>query len=174
MRALDIASQMKKIRFELEEKQNQQAKLLAAAIGEGFVKMLKEKDDQIRRMAKLNLILQERAKSLFVENRLLRELAQINEATANSLRSNLEQVLLQFAGEEGVSEAVEEEVASCGGSIGGGGRCRKCGEGESSVLVLPCRHLCLCNGCGSGPHQVQECPVCHSSTNATLHINFSV
>lgn len=172
-----VSQHMKKIKLELEERQKQQAKLLAAAIGEGVVKMLKEKDDQIQRMAKLNLILQERVKSLYVENQLLRELAQTNEATANSLRSNLEQVLMRFAGEE--NAAAEEEVASCCGSSDNSDsdstsrQCRKCGEGESSVLLLPCRHLCLCNGCGSGPQQIQACPVCHSSTNATLHVNFS-
>lgn len=185
-----ISQHTKKIRLELEERQKQQARLLAAAIGGGVMKKLKEKDEQIQRMSKLNLVLQERVKSLYVENQLLRDLAQTNEATANSLRTNLEQVLLHVGGEERVSAGagVEEDVESCCGSSehgkgeqekeeGSSGyndrRCKRCGERESCVLLLPCRHLCLCNVCGSGSQQLQACPVCDSPMNATLHVNMS-
>ncbi|XP_057812125.1 LOW QUALITY PROTEIN: BOI-related E3 ubiquitin-protein ligase 1-like [Salvia miltiorrhiza] len=183
-----ISQHTKKIRLELEERQKQQARLLAAAIGEGVMKKLKEKDEQIQRMGKLNLVLQERVKSLYVENQLWRDLAQTNEATANSLRSNLEQVLQQVGGEDGGVVAVEDDVESCCGSSDGGEaqdkdegssscygdrRCRLCGERESCVLLLPCRHLCLCSGCGSGSQQLQSCPVCNSSMTATLHVNMS-
>ncbi|KAL0442344.1 UNVERIFIED_CONTAM: E3 ubiquitin-protein ligase BOI [Sesamum latifolium] len=183
-----ISQHTKKIRLELEERQKQQARLLAAAIGGGVMKKLKEKDEQIQRMGKMNLVLQERVKSLYVENQLLRDLAQTNEATANSLRTNLEQVLLHVGGEERVSGIVEEDVESCCGSSdhgkdehekeeGSSGyndrRCKRCGERESCVLLLPCRHLCLCNVCGSGSQQLQACPVCDSPMNATLHVNMS-
>ncbi|PIN24801.1 putative E3 ubiquitin ligase [Handroanthus impetiginosus] len=198
-----ISQHTKKIRLELEERQKQHAKLLMAAIGEGVMKKLKEKDEQIQRMGKLNVALQERVKSLYVENQLWRDLAQANEATANSLRSNLEQLLAQVGGEEHISAGVgggaaveEEDVESCCGSSdqgrdiesGGAGapykvgernscysdrRCKRCGERESCVLLLPCRHLCLCSVCGSGSQQLQACPVCNSSMNATLHVNMS-
>ncbi|KAL3833786.1 hypothetical protein ACJIZ3_008522 [Penstemon smallii] len=180
----DIISQhTKKIRLELEQRQNQQAKFLAAAIGQGVMKKLKEKEDQIQRIAKSNLFLQERVKSLYVENQLWRDLAQSNEATANTLRSNLEQVLSHI-GEEPRATAVEDDAESCCGSTGdekegeesncySDRRCRNCGERESCVLLLPCRHLCLCNVCGSGSHQIQACPVCNSIMNATLHVNMS-
>ncbi|KAL1537579.1 RING-type E3 ubiquitin transferase [Salvia divinorum] len=185
-----ISQHTKKIRYELEERQRQQARLLAAAIGEGVMRKLQEKDEQIQRMAKLNLVLQERVKSLYVENQLWRDLAQTNEAAANSLRSDLEQVLHHVGGggnggEQHLSAAADEE-SCCGsrsaeadenddGSSGCSGdrRCRSCGEREASVLLLPCRHLCLCSGCGSGSQQLQSCPVCNSSMTATLHVNMS-
>ncbi|KAH6796111.1 hypothetical protein C2S51_037097 [Perilla frutescens var. frutescens] len=189
-----ISQHTKKIRLELEERQKQQARLLAAAIGEGVMRKLKEKDEQIQRMGKLNLVLQERVKSLYVENQLWRDLAQTNEATANSLRSNLEQVLQHVGGDERVSATVaaaEDDVESCCGSSDGGRdaealdkeegsggcysdrRCKLCRERESCVLLLPCRHLCLCNVCGSGSQQLQSCPCCNSSVTATLHVNIS-
>ncbi|KAL6502210.1 hypothetical protein OROHE_024803 [Orobanche hederae] len=180
-----ISQHTKRIRLELQERQKQQARLMAAAIGEGAMKKLKEKDDQIQRMGKLNLALQERVKSLYVENQLWRDLAQTNEAAAISLRSNLDQVLLQGCGDGGGGRTVaEEEVESCCGSNSscsddeGSGcfsdrRCKMCGERESCVLLLPCRHLCLCGVCGSGSRQLQACPVCNSSMNATLHVNMS-
>ncbi|KAL6561864.1 hypothetical protein OROGR_002871 [Orobanche gracilis] len=183
-----ISQHTKRIRVELLERQKQQARLMAAAIGEVAMKKLKEKDDQIQRMGKLNLALQERVKSLYVENQLWRDLAKTNEAAAISLRSNLDQVLLHrcVGGGGGRRAVAEEEVESCCGSNSscsdednqgsgcvGDRRCKMCGERESCVLLLPCRHLCLCGVCGSGSRQLQACPVCNSSMNATLHVNMS-
>ncbi|CAA3001115.1 BOI-related E3 ubiquitin- ligase 1-like [Olea europaea subsp. europaea] len=190
-----ISQHTKRIKLELEEKQKQQARLLMSAIGEGAMIKLKEKEDQLQRMGKMNLVLQERVKSLFMENQLLRNLAQTNEATANSLRTNLEQVLAHVSDERlssgaaGGGGAVEEDVESCCGNSDfrevegeygsrtvaecGGRMCRRCGERESCVLLLPCRHLCLCNICGSGTAHVQSCPVCKSAMTATLHVNTS-
>ncbi|XP_027127426.1 probable BOI-related E3 ubiquitin-protein ligase 3 [Coffea arabica] len=48
--------------------------------------------------------------------------------------------------------------------------CRNCGKEEASVLLLPCRHLCLCYACGPA---LDSCPVCLSTKNAALHINLS-
>lgn len=184
-----ISHHTKKIRLELEEQQKQQARMLVAAIGERVMKKMNEKDEQIQRMEKMNLVLQERVKSLYRENQLWRDLAQTNEATANSLRSNLEQVLAHVSDE--IRGTVEEDVESCCGSSDHGGEeeeemptlagdkgsgksnrmCRRCGERESCVLLLPCRHLCLCTVCGSSLHHA--CPVCNSNMNATVHVNMS-
>lgn len=164
-----------------------------------MVMKLKEKDEHIQKMGKLNMALQERVKSLYVENQLWRDLAQTNEATAMSLRCNLEQVLAQVSNERfpAGGAAVAEEAESCCGSndcgrdgegeeevvgqrrtlaraeeVGGGNRvCRICGERESCVLLLPCRHLCLCTSCGTTLQST--CPVCNSSMNATVHVNMS-
>ncbi|KAH7569579.1 hypothetical protein ACOSP7_013078 [Xanthoceras sorbifolium] len=177
-----IAQHAEKVRFELEERRKSQSRMLVSAIEEGIAKKLKEKDQEIQRMGKLNWVLQERVKSLYVENQLWRDLAHTNEATANSLRSNLEQVLAQVSGD---TVAEDDAESSCGSSDYGrctkeGAQdkgvkkdrgCRKCGERESSVLVLPCRHLCLCTVCGSSLHGC--CPVCNSLMDATLHINLS-
>ncbi|CAI9090485.1 OLC1v1025264C1 [Oldenlandia corymbosa var. corymbosa] len=202
--------QTKKIRIELEERQKQQTRLLMSAIGEGVMKKLKEKDEQIQRMGKLNLALQERVKSLYVENQLWRDLAQTNEAAANTLRTNLEQVLAHVTDERlsaslvptggaTAAAAAEDDAESCCGSCdygreneeehqslagdagdkgdagatatGGNRMCKGCGERESCVLLLPCRHLCLCTQCGST--LLRSCPVCNSNMNATVHVNLS-
>ncbi|XP_055804172.1 BOI-related E3 ubiquitin-protein ligase 1-like isoform X2 [Solanum dulcamara] len=191
-----ISHHTKKIRLELEEQQKHQARMLVSAIGERVMKKMNEKDEQIQRMGKINLVLQERVKTLYMENQLWRDLAQTNEATANSLRTNLEQVLLAHVSDERLSAVpVEEDVESCCGSsndeqegkkeeqeevvrrLAGDAQdksnriCRKCGERESCVLLLPCRHLCLCTVCGSSLHHT--CPVCNSNMNATVHVNMS-
>ncbi|KAK5826111.1 hypothetical protein PVK06_021021 [Gossypium arboreum] len=185
------------MRLEVEERRKRQSRMLITAIQESVMKKLKEKDEEIQRIGKLNWVLQERVKSLYVENQLWRDLAQTNEATANSLRNNLEQVLAH-AGDSGRGGAAlaDDAESSCGSSdqgwrevvppqaqgscgaqdnnkavvVGNNNRkCRKCGEKESSVLLLPCRHLCLCTMCGST--MVGTCPVCLSLTNASVHVN---
>ncbi|KAL4278861.1 hypothetical protein GQ457_03G040740 [Hibiscus cannabinus] len=193
-----IAEHTEKVRFELEERRKRQSRMLITAIQEGAMKKLMEKDEEMQRMGKLNWILQERVKSLYVENQLWRDLAQTNEATAKSLRTNLEQVLAHVSEERhlsgGAAAALADDAeSSCGSSdegwrkvvppqpqlsgaadmvVGNNNRkCRKCGERESSVLLLPCRHLCLCTACGAT--LVGTCPVCDSITNASVHVNMS-
>lgn len=185
-----IAEHTEKVRIELEERRKRQSRLLIAAIQEGVIKKLKEKDEEIQRMGKLNWVLQERVKSLYVENQIWRDLAQTNEATANSLRTNLEQVLAHVSDDRhatGGNDLADDAESNCGscnpaeesergeeaeGRNGGGNRmCRKCGERESSVLLLPCRHLCLCTVCGSS--LLRACPVCNSAMNASVHVNMS-
>ncbi|XP_044509368.1 BOI-related E3 ubiquitin-protein ligase 1-like [Mangifera indica] len=186
-----IAHHVEKVRLELEERRKWQSRTILSAIQEAVLKKLREKDEEIQRLGKLNWVLQEQMKSLSVENQILRDLAQSNEATANALRSNLEQVLHLQAAHISTEEhhrhaavATEDDAESSHGSsdsaaVGStNGRwmmttimCRRCGEKESSVLVLPCRHLCLCSACGSSLHG--SCPVCHSIMDASLHVNMS-
>ncbi|OAY85907.1 putative BOI-related E3 ubiquitin-protein ligase 3 [Ananas comosus] len=45
--------------------------------------------------------------------------------------------------------------------------CRACGDAEACVLLLPCRHLCLCRACES---KSDACPLCHVPKNASLQI----
>ncbi|XP_013609702.1 BOI-related E3 ubiquitin-protein ligase 1 [Brassica napus] len=185
---LFVAQQTQTLRLELEARQRTQTLSLVSAVQSVIVKKLKQRDDEIVRMGKLNYVLQERVKSLYVENQILRDLAQTNEATANTLRSNLEHVLAQVdelpataaTGGDVFHPPLEEDaVSSCGSCDGadgndftaGTGGCKRCGERTASVLVLPCRHLCLCTVCGSA--LLQACPVCDTVMNASVHVNMS-
>ncbi|KAL2341497.1 hypothetical protein Fmac_009437 [Flemingia macrophylla] len=176
-----LAHHNEKMRMEIEEQKMRQTRMLISAIQEAMEKKLKEKDEEIQRMGKLNWALQERVKSLCMENQIWRELAQTNETTANYLRSNLEQVLAHV-GEEHAAMADDDAQSSCGSNDtaeagkdtaaagGGGWLCRSCGVRESVVLLLPCRHLCLCTMCGS---TIRKCPICDSGMDASVHVNLS-
>ncbi|MQL71889.1 hypothetical protein Taro_004232 [Colocasia esculenta] len=48
-----------------------------------------------------------------------------------------------------------------------GGTCKACAKGEASVLLLPCRHVCLCKLCDSS---IDACPVCDAPKNASLQV----
>ncbi|KAJ1404667.1 Zinc finger, RING-type [Sesbania bispinosa] len=199
-----VSQHMEKVRVELEEKRKRQARRLMEEIEVGMMKRLKAKDEEIEKIGKLNFALEERVKTLCIENQIWRDLAQTNEATANALRTNLEHVLAQLRddGEDATvvppaAAPVEEDAESCCGSNDVGWRtvasdaydksnregtsriamnnetrrlCRNCGKEESCVLILPCRHLCLCTLCGSTLH---TCPICKSYKNASVHVNMT-
>ncbi|XP_030476537.2 BOI-related E3 ubiquitin-protein ligase 1-like [Syzygium oleosum] len=186
-----ISQHTQRLRWELEDRVKQQSKALLSSIHDSVVRKLKEKDEEIQRMGKLNWLLQEKVKNLVMENQIWRGLAQTNEAAANSLRSNLEHALARSVGVGGVGGGggEDDDAESCcgsndpgraGASAGaaaesrrgrhGRGGCRACGERESSVLLLPCRHLCLCAACGPSHH---DCPACGSAVTASVHVNLS-
>ncbi|XP_019432344.1 PREDICTED: probable BOI-related E3 ubiquitin-protein ligase 3 isoform X2 [Lupinus angustifolius] len=187
-----VSQHMEKVRMELEEKRKRQVRMLMESIELRVMKRLKSKEEDIETIEKLNIALEEKVNSLCIENQIWRDLAQTNEANANALRSNLMQALTnvkESAGEDGgatVGAAANDAESCCGSNdenevwrmIAGGAHdkeeersermCRKCGKEESCVVILPCRHLCLCTVCVS---TLQICPICNSFKNATLHVN---
>lgn len=183
-----MVEQNEKMRMELEEQKMRQSRVLACVIQETVAKKIKEKDEEIQRIGNLNWMLQERLKNLSAENQVWRELAQTNETTANYLRNNLEQVMAHVKEGQHHAALIEDDAeSSCGSNnaaddaedtavapiVSGGGLvrlCKNCEVRESIVLLLPCRHLCLCNVCGS---TVRKCPVCDSGMDASVHVNLS-
>ncbi|XP_022733854.1 probable BOI-related E3 ubiquitin-protein ligase 2 [Durio zibethinus] len=199
-----ISQHMNKVKMEIEENRKRQARKIMEAIEEGVMKKVRAKEEEIEKIGKLNWALEERVKSLCIENQIWRDLAQTNEATANALRTSLEQVLAAQVKEDhtrgvGFEEAASDEIddaqSYCGSSWEVERRtlaeegaekklkennnngdqedsrlCRNCRKEESSVLLLPCRHLCLCTVCESS---LLICPICKSTKNAYVHVNMS-
>ncbi|KAF5730818.1 hypothetical protein HS088_TW19G00418 [Tripterygium wilfordii] len=195
-----ISQHMEKVRLEIEENRKRQARRIIEVIEEGTMKRLRAKEGEIQKIGKLNSALEERVKSLCMENQIWRDLAQANEAAANALRTNLEHVLAATTRIDDAAAAMMDDAQSCCGSTSRGGgagaeeeevqerrmmasraqdkgsstgtalsrMCRNCGKGGACVLLLPCRHLCLCRVCGSNLH---TCPICKSTKNASLHVN---
>ena len=47
--------------------------------------------------------------------------------------------------------------------------CVICQDAEKTIVLLPCRHLCLCATCAAQP-DVRECPLCRSQIESHLQI----
>ncbi|KAL8126619.1 putative BOI-related E3 ubiquitin-protein ligase 3 [Apium graveolens] len=167
-----IAQHVVKIRSGIEEHREANKRRILAAVEDVIVNNLRAKEDEVDKMMKLNRVLHEKVKSLSIENQMWRNLAESNEATVTTLRTNIEQVMRHRA------RGAENSQSCCSSNIGGeeednnvgkgGNWCRKCGKEESCVLLLPCRHLCVCTMCGLG---LNICPVCKLTTNASLVVN---
>lgn len=178
-----VSRHTENVRMEIEERRKRYSysRRITAAVEDNIMKKMKAKEEEIQKIGKLNCALEERVKVLSIENQIWRDLAQSNEAAANALRSNLEQVIaLRRRAEEAASiddaqsccgETCEEiEQRTLANRTSTDMICRSCGEEESCVLLLPCRHLCLCTVCGSSLH---FCPLCKSPKTASVHVNMS-
>lgn len=53
----------------------------------------------------------------------------------------------------------------------GGGECVICMSEPRDTLILPCRHLCLCQLCADSlRYQANNCPICRAPFRALLQI----
>ncbi|EPS57462.1 hypothetical protein M569_17355, partial [Genlisea aurea] len=165
---------------------------LLSSLEKGMNQKLQEKELEIEGMNRKNRELGERMKHVAMEAQSWHCKAKYNESVINALKANIQQLMLNNGnrrgppprGEEGSGESEVDDAASCsdhpGGGGGGGGprssssssrtmncRCKACGAREASVLMMPCRHLCLCVEC-EGVASV--CPVCKVVKSASLHV----
>lgn len=51
--------------------------------------------------------------------------------------------------------------------------CRACGRRAAAVVMLPCRHLCLCAACEPVPGAAAACPMCRGAVTGTVQAFFS-
>lgn len=171
-----------KIRSEIEEYQRANRRRIVAAVEDVIANKLRAKEAKMDEILNLNRALHEKVKSLSNENQMWRDLAQTYEATVTTLRTNIQQVMMHRArGCRGIDDSQsccssnnikggdeEEEDNKVNINYDAGNWCRKCGKEESCVLLLPCRHLCVCTVCGLG---LNICPVCKATKNASLVVN---
>lgn len=167
-------------------KQRHMASFLSA-IEKGLAKKLQEKDMEIENMNRKNRELIQRIKQMAAEAQNWHYRAKYNESVVNLLKSNLQQAISQGAdqGKEGFGDSELDDAASYintnnyltvpsgpGKSISQNHQmiCRACKAKEASVLLMPCRHLCLCKDCDV---LVAVCPVCQFVKNASVPVHLS-
>lgn len=157
-----------------------------SAIEEGVGKKLQEKDIELESVSRKNKELVERIRQASMEAQSWQYRAKYNESMVNVLRSNLKQVMAQGAmhAKEGCGDSEVDDTASYTNQnhlsfVDGSGKldptkktmiCRSCKVKEVSVLLLPCRHLCLCTDCEGF---IEVCPICRVMKTASVQVYMS-
>ncbi|XVF43979.1 hypothetical protein PTKIN_Ptkin02bG0083800 [Pterospermum kingtungense] len=162
------------------------------AIDKGVSKKLREKDIELEIMNRKNRELVERIKQVSTEAQNWHYRAKYNESVVNCLKNNLQQVISQGPeqGKEGFGDSEVDDAASyidpnnflnipigAAKSVARNQHgmkehmiCRACKAKEVSILLMPCRHLCLCKECDV---LVSMCPVCQVMKTAGVQVHLS-
>ncbi|CAN6244497.1 unnamed protein product [Urochloa humidicola] len=166
-----------RLRAGLQEARRRHIKAVVSLAERAAARRLRAAEAELGRAVARSAELEERLRQAAAEGRAWRDVARGHEAVAAGLRAALDDLarrspLPPRAGDGDAEDAEsccfepqqEEEVPEASGRSRA---CRSCGGAEACVLVLPCRHLCLCPGCDAA---VEGCPVCAANKNASLHV----
>ncbi|KAF7009052.1 hypothetical protein CFC21_023667 [Triticum aestivum] len=173
-----------RMRAGLEEARQQHVTALVSAAERAAARQLRAAEAALELARCRNAKLSERLTQICAEGQAWIRVAKSHEAVAAGLQATLDQLLqspcaaVAATGADGDGDA--EDARSCcfetpagddaAASKASAAACRACGEGESCVLLLPCRHLCLCSACDAA---VDTCPLCATTKNASLHVLLS-
>ncbi|KAK7407249.1 hypothetical protein VNO78_08991 [Psophocarpus tetragonolobus] len=160
--------------------------VLLTSIEKGISAKLKEKDMEIENMNRKNRELAERVKQVAIEAQSWHCRAKYNESVVNALRNNLQQAISQGAeqGKEGFGDSEVDDDASYIDpnnylNIPATQKsyqdmdnltCKACKAKPVSMLLMPCRHLCLCKDCEGF---INVCPVCQWIKTASVEVYLS-
>ncbi|KAK1408690.1 hypothetical protein QVD17_40680 [Tagetes erecta] len=146
---------------------------LLSAFQKGVENKLHEKQLQIENINRKNKELVERIKEVSNEAQSWHYRATYNESVVNILKTDLQQALArgnENRFKEGFGET-DVEVSSKGLTNNAGKSiCKECRANEVSVLVMPCRHLCLCKECDGF---TSVCPVCQKVKTISMEVYLS-
>ncbi|XP_062223208.1 probable BOI-related E3 ubiquitin-protein ligase 2 [Phragmites australis] len=173
-----IRIENERLRAGLEEARRRHVRAVVSAVERAAAQRLRAAEADLERALARNAELDEKLREMAAEGQAWQGIASSHEATAAGLRATLDQLLrTPCAGAEGKAEA-EDAESCCFEQERGADRdwraatraCKACGEADACVLLLPCRHLCLCGGCEAA---VDACPMCAATKNASLHVLLS-
>uniref|UniRef100_A0A6N2MV59 RING-type domain-containing protein n=1 Tax=Salix viminalis TaxID=40686 RepID=A0A6N2MV59_SALVM len=156
---------------------------LLSSIEERINSKLNEKELEIQNINRKNKDLVERIKQVSMEVQCWQCRTKYNESVVNVLKSNLEQVMAEGArhGKEGYGDSEVDTATSYANQnhtcrVGGSAdsfslkkqiTCRACKINEASVLLFPCRHLCLCKVCEG---LIDVCPTCRIKKSSSVEV----
>ncbi|WCJ20737.1 SBP (S-ribonuclease binding protein) family protein [Euphorbia peplus] len=180
-----LLQQGEQLRRTLAEKRHRHYRALITAAEDSIGKRLREKEAEVEKAARRNAELEARATQLSVEAQVWQAKARAQEATAAALQAQLQQAIINgggmaqdsrrggggdesSGGVEGQAEDAESAYVDPDRVNGSGGPgCRGCNKRAANVVVLPCRHLCLCTECDQ---VAQSCPLCLQLRNSSVEV----
>lgn len=144
-------------------------------VEERVLQKLREKEAEVESIDKKNMELEERMEQLTMEAGAWQCRARYNESMITAVKFNLQQFYAQSRdSKEGCGDSEVDDTASCcngraidfhllckeNNDVKQLMTCKVCRVNEVCMLLLPCRHLCLCKDCET---KLSFCPLCHSS-----------
>ncbi|KAJ4814679.1 SBP (S-ribonuclease binding protein) family protein [Rhynchospora pubera] len=162
----------------LEETWRRHVRGLLLAIRQQVIARLIEKESELEHAKRRNNQLEEELTQISAEIYVWFDAAKNNEAVASALQMKLDEAITSIAeGSSSSNRHDAEDAQSCcfegsehdvADMVRNRSRiCRGCGGKEACMLLLPCRHLCLCKECEP---MAATCPLCCSAKNASLEI----
>ncbi|KAJ3671778.1 hypothetical protein LUZ60_007857 [Juncus effusus] len=176
-----VQLQMERMRFAIKEVTKRQYMSIVTTMEKQFANVLREKQDELEKVSRYNAELEQRLNQFNAEKQVWFNMAKNSEAVISSLKSDLEQVLLQKNLNNGLNKSSviegcgdsDEAESCCNGAennrVSDKFVCKVCHEKESSILVLPCRHLSVCDGCEM---RIDACPVCFERKKSSVPVLF--
>lgn len=169
--------QREQLRRTLEDKRRTHYRALLGTAEESMARQLKEKEAEVGKAVRRNAELEARAAQLSAEAQAWQARARAEEFTAATLQAQLQQAMMNGGGcnahlpdgdvtgeaEDAESAYIDPDrvVESSGPS------CKACRKRVASVVLLPCRHLCVCTDCDA---VVQACPLCLSIRSSSVEV----
>ncbi|GMJ12448.1 hypothetical protein like AT1G32740 [Hibiscus trionum] len=183
-----LQAQGKELCRTLAEKRNRHFRELLVAAEESVARRLREKEAEVEKATRRNAELEARAAQLSVEAQAWQAKARAQDATAASLQAQLQQAMVgggaavtqdsrrgeeglkSAGGVEGQAEDAESAYVDPERMAASGPSCKACRTHVASVVLLPCRHLCLCTECD---RVAQACPLCLAVRNSSIEVFLS-
>ncbi|XP_008799430.1 BOI-related E3 ubiquitin-protein ligase 1-like isoform X2 [Phoenix dactylifera] len=171
-----LRAQGEQLRRTLAEKRHRHCASMLCAAEAAAARTLREKEAEVDRAVRWRTELEGRLARLKEVSLAWQAKTMADQEAAAVLQAQLQQAqaAAAAAAEERETEcrdprAQDAESAHVDPDRAPSAMCRSCREAPASVVVLPCRHLCLCPDCGAA----HSCPVCHCATTGSLHVFFS-
>lgn len=143
-----------------------------------MARQLKEKEAEVEKAVRRNAELEARAAQLSAEAQAWQARAKAEEFTAATLQAQLQQAMINNGaggcnahlpesdgGEAEDAESVYVDLDRVVESTGPS--CKACRKRVASVVLLPCRHLCVCTDCDA---VLQACPLCFSIRTSSVEV----
>ncbi|XP_056174582.1 E3 ubiquitin-protein ligase BOI [Syzygium oleosum] len=186
-----LHAQGEQLRRTLAEKRQRHYRALLGIAEESLARKLREKDAEMEKATRRYAELEARAAQLSVEAQVWQAKARAQESAAASLQAQLQQLIMSGQDRRGAGaaaaaaddgggpgSAAEGQAAEDAESayvdpdrvVASGPSCKGCGSRAASVVLLPCRHLCVCAECDA---VVQACPVCFAGRNSSVEVYLS-
>lgn len=178
-----LQAQEQELRRTLASKRHMHYCALLRSAEEIMSRRMKDKNMEAEKAARHHAELEARAAHLSAESQVWQARARAQEAEAVALQSQLQEAIV--SGRRSLAEGNETGLKCASGDVedaesayidpervvlASGPGCKACGKRVASVVLLPCRHLCVCTECDG---VVSACPLCLSFRSSSIEVYMS-